>query len=327
MTLAGLSVNPLSFGGRQGLKDKAEGISTPKGVAPDWTRYITVSVDVQGTYFSVGVTAWGEGGKHQPIDRFDLVNPPATAPGAEGRALKPFEIAEDWAVLEDLPHRAWPVDGGEWLLKPAAIAIDVHGGGASTDHAYKFYRGRKKAGEARRWYLTRGHGGLNHPDRVWLRAPERTSNKNRKAAVDIKILNMATDRLKDATAASLRLSDDGHNITVIPEWMSVAELTEFTAERRTEKGWEKRQGMVRNESFDHAVQARALHIILGGERIDWSDPLPWVTLAEGNDFAVSAGTAPKPDDPVAPKPNRLAERDAPRNPGRGGWIQRRDTWI
>lgn len=309
----------------QGLKDKAEGMDIPKGTAPAWTRYITVSVDVQGSRFPVGVTAWGEGGKHQPIDRFDLITPPEDAPGGKDRALRPFEVAEDWAVLDHLAHRTWPVEGGEWALRAAAVAIDMHGGGASTDHAYKFYRGRRKAGEGKRWFLTRGHGGLNHPDRVWLRAPERASNK-RKVAVDIKILNMATDRLKDAAAASLRLTEDGQNIMIVPEWMDVAELTEFTAERRTASGWEKRQGMVRNESLDHIVQARALHIILGGERIDWSDPVQWALLAEINDHAVSLAAPVKPE-VQAPGPNRTSDRASPRAPGRGGWIQRRDKWI
>ncbi|WP_313534364.1 terminase gpA endonuclease subunit [Haematobacter sp.] len=308
----------------QGLKDKAQGIDTPKGVAPSWAKYLTISVDVQGGRFPVGVTAWGEGGRHQPIDRFDLIQPPAGAPGSSGRALRPFEIAEDWIVLEALSTQVWPVDGADWGLRAVAIAVDMHGGGATTDHAYRFYRARRKAGEGKRWFLTRGNGGLHHTDRVWLRAPERASGK-RRVASDIKILNMATDKLKDAVAASLRLTDDGQNLCVVPGWMEVSELTEFTAERRGTSGWEKRPGMVRNESLDHLVQARALHIHLGAEKIDWSAPAkPWAILSEENEFVVRVGTK---TDPVPETADQASVQPSGRVAARGGWIKRREKWL
>ncbi len=308
----------------QGLKDKAQGIDTPKGVAPSWAKYLTISVDVQGSRFPVGVTAWGEGGRHQPIDRFDVIQPPEGAPGASGRALRPFEIAEDWKVLEALSTRVWPVEGADWGLRAVAIAVDMHGGGATTDHAYRFYRARRKAGEGKRWFLTRGNGGLHHTDRVWLRAPERASGR-RRVAKDIHILNMATDKLKDAVAASLRLTDDGQNLCVIPGWMEVSELTEFTAERRGTSGWEKRPGMVRNESLDHLVQARALHIHLGAEKIDWSAPTKtWAILSEENEFVVRECGVAEPETAKAdPTPAQPAGRPAPR----GGWIKRREKWL
>jgi phage terminase large subunit GpA-like protein len=310
----------------QGLKDKAQGLDTPKGVAPDWARYITVSIDVQGTSFSVGVTAWGEFGRHQPIDRFDLIEPPRGAPGGEAsdgkqRTLKPFDIAEDWAVLEPLANMRWPVEGGAWELRPLALAIDMHGGGATTENAYRFYRAMRKKGEGRIWFLTRGQGG-QFADRVWLKAPERTSKNRRRVAKDVQILNMATDRLKDAVSASLRLVDEGQNHCAIPEWMDDNVLTEYTAERRGVKGWEKRPGMVRNESLDHLVQARALHIHLGGEKIDWAAPRPWAVLSEENTLAIRTGPVPEVD---------LTETDTSKSAAIKGrnnsWISPRKDWI
>lgn len=302
----------------QGLKDKARGIDTPKGVAPRWARWLTVSIDVQGTRFVVGVTAWAENGKHQPIDRFDISQPPADAPGAKDRTVRPFDIAEDWAALNGLSQREWLIEGGQWAMRPLALAVDMHGGGATTENAYRFYRERRKAGEKKIWFLTRGHGGTP-ADRVWLKAPER-ANKGRKAATDIRILNMATDRLKDAVAASLRLIEDGQNLCVIPEWMGEAELIEMTAERRLAKGWEKRAGMVRNESWDHLVQARALHIILGGERAVSSDLPPWAILSEKNPFVRFIGSEGGEQRQQAAVPSE--ERRPP-----SGWIQKRNNWL
>lgn len=300
----------------QALKDKARGIDTPKGVAPEWTRYITMHADVQGTRFDVGATAWGDDGRHQPIDRFDLGTPPDDAPGGKDRTVRPFDIAEDWEVLTSLIDREYPVENTQWVLKPVAVAIDLQGGGHTTENAYKFYRARRAAGQGKMWFLTRGQGG-DRIDRVWLKAPESSSKNRRKAATDLKILNMATDRLKDAAAASLRLTDIGQNICLIPEWFSDAHLNEFTAERRTAKGWEKRPGMVRNESLDHLVQARALHIHLGGERITAERCPFWAVLSVDNPFARFTGTAPREVEPQQ-------QRSAPAAPN---WIQPKGNWL
>lgn len=323
----------------QGLRDKARGLDLPKGIAPNWARYITVSVDVQGTRFVVGVTAWGENGQHMPIDRFDIFTMPD---GDKDRMLKPFEVAEDWAALEPLASRSWPVFGTDAQMTAVAIGIDMHGGGATTDNAYRFYRARRRDGQGGLWHLTRGEGGFKkNPDRVWKRAPESASQKSkrRRAAKDIEILFMATDRLKDAVMASLRSEAGLTNACLIPEWMGDDHLTEFTAERREGDGWKKRPGMVRNESLDHLVQARAMHIIKGGERIDWSAPVFWAEWSAANPHLIlgadqdqtedqpeAADEQPQPDDTPAPaaRPPVLAPLSAP---GRGGWIQKRGKWL
>ncbi|MBN8291037.1 phage terminase large subunit family protein [Rhodobacter sp. NTK016B] len=301
----------------QGLRDKAAGNATAQGTAPSWTRYLTVSIDVQGSRFAVGVTAWGLDGRHEPVDRFDLVNPPEGAPGGASRGIRPFDVAEDWAVLDALALRAWPVDGTDWTLRPVALAVDMHGGGSTTEHAYRFWRGRKKAGQGKLWFLTRGEGG-EHRDRVWLRAPERSANKRRRAASDVQILHMATDRLKDAVASSLRLPEPGRNYCGLPEWFGEAELQEFTAERRGPKGWAKKPGMVRNESFDHLVQARALHIQIKGETIATEAPPFWARLDADNPFAdwtgpQGTGEATTPAASGAPAPAR--------------WIKPKGKWL
>ena len=153
----------------------------------------------------------------------------------------------------------------------------------------------------------------------------------RRVASDIKILNMATDRLKDAVAASLVMTEAGANVCLVPEWMGDTRLAEATAERRTAKGWEKRPGMVRNETLDHLVQARALHIHMGGERIDAGNPPHWARAGVQNSYAVALGdgdqAAPLDDaaqqeqapEPVAAKP---ARRQRPRTV-QIGYLQRR----
>lgn len=298
------------------LIKKAEATATPQGVAPAWTRWITISVDTQGTYFSVGVTAWGLDGRRQPIDRFDLATPPEGQAGASSRVLNPGMYPDDWAVLDGLESRRWPVEGGMWELGAVSAAVDMQGGMSTTANAYKFLRRRRKAGQGRFWYLTRGrHGDLR--DRVWLAAPETVSGKSkRRVAKDIVILNMAVDRLKDAVTTGLLMPDEGPNHCSVAAWMSKDQLLEFTAERRDAKGhWDKRPGFVRNESLDHLVQAQAQFIILGGERIAADAPPDWARLDLSNPFARYVGEADAT--PAAPERAPVAQ----------SWIPKRDNWL
>lgn len=308
----------------QGLRDKGKRNTLPRGVLPAWVRYITISVDVQSTRFPVGVTAWGEGGRHAIVDRFDLFQPK----GGADRSLRPFEVAADWEVLEELATRSWTIEGGAGSLRALAIAIDMHGGGSTTENAYSFYRGRRKAGEGGRWYLTRGEGGLKWPDRAWLKAPERSANKARKAATDIQILHMSTDRLKDAVAASLHNTEGGALDCELAAWIPDDVLLELTAEMRTLKGWAKRAGMVRNEALDHLVQARALHIIRGCERINWAAPPEWACLGGINPYFVAApvGTISEAEG-EAPAAQSIPKAVAPL-PEQGGWLRHnKRKWL
>ncbi|OLS45958.1 hypothetical protein BV509_17420, partial [Rhodovulum sulfidophilum] len=102
---------------------RAHARDTPRGVAPAWTRFVTVSVDVQGTYFAVQATAWSETGTAQIVDRFELSAPPD---GAE-RVLDPAKLPGDWSVLLPLGRRVWPVEGTEYGLRALALAIDYQG--------------------------------------------------------------------------------------------------------------------------------------------------------------------------------------------------------
>lgn len=286
------------------LRDKAVLTDQARGIAPSWARYVTVQADTQQTRWDVMAVAWGEGGRHQIIDRFDIAMPPETAADHDRRTVRPFERAEDWEALTMLETKLYPVEGTDFGLLPFRIGVDMQGGQNTTANAYAFYRGRRKAGTVRRWYLTRGSGG-RHSDRVWLKAPESKSStaagKRRKVAKDIEILNVATDRLKDATVASLLLAEDGQNICWIGHWQSDAHLVEFTAERKTLKGnWEKKPGMVRNESLDLLAGCRAIHILERGEKLSWAAPPDWAQEVQINLYSRRIDDPAKPDGPVPP---------------------------
>jgi len=277
------------------LKDAA--CDLPPMTAPYWTRFITVSVDVNGSWFAVLITAWGLDGRRMALDRFDLVQPPDSAPRArdlEGRhrALNPARYVEDADVLLDLVGREYAVEGEDWSLKPCAAVIDFNGPPGWADNAEKFWRKRRREGQGALWFLSMGRGGFRLDNRVWLSAPERGSGN--KKARSIKLLNMAVDRLKDTVLASAARLDHGPGSYHFAKSIERERIDELLAERRHEDGYKKRPGTGRNETLDLSVQAQAVAEQKGLFRLNPEDPPEWVLLSELNPFAIWTGRAEPP---------------------------------
>lgn len=273
---------------------KAQALTLTKGIAPDWARFITVSVDVQGNRFEVLAMAWGVDGRRVPIDRYAIHQPPEAAPRARGddgkyRAVDPGKYPEDAEVLTELADRVYPVDGQDWGLRPLAVVIDFNGPKGWADNAEKFWRKRSRAGQGARFFLSIGRGGFNQRDRVWHEAPERASNG--KKARGIKLLNMAVDRLKDSVWAALGRFETANNAQATPSWMEAEHIGELIAEIRGEKGWEKRPGVLRNEGFDQSVQGLAVAEHMGLNRVNWDEPPAWCVAGLVNPYAVQLARA------------------------------------
>lgn len=278
-------------------------------VCPNWTRSITVSVDVQGTWFAVLVTAWGLDGQRMAIDRFDITQPPDASPKAkdlEGRyrAINPARYQEDADVLLDLPSREYSVQGETWRLRPCAVVIDFNGPPGWSDNAEKFWRKRRREGQGHLWFLSIGRGGFKLSDRVWHVAPERGS-KGKKAR-SIKLLNMAVDRLKDTVLAALGRLEAGPGSYLLARSIEKERVEELLAERRGADGYEKRPGVVRNETLDLSVQAQAIAEHNGLSRINPEDPPGWATLSDRNPNAIWTGQAtPPPEAEAAAMPQSI----------------------
>ena len=264
------------------LADMAD--AHPSGVAPDWVRFITVSVDVQANRFVVQVDAWGVKLERRLIARFDVAAPPEDAPRAGERALDPAKYDEDWEALLPLIDREWPVKGRDERLRPVSIIIDSQGAKGVTARAYDFWRRRRRAGQGKVWHLVRGDGGLTKR-RAYRAFPEK-AHGGKAVASDVPVVRAGTDLLKDEVTASLLRGDSGarayHLSTSLPEEI----FDEFAAERRTDKGWVLKKGMKRNEALDLAVYGLALVIVLKAEKISWDRPPVWAEELGRNSFAV-----------------------------------------
>jgi phage terminase large subunit GpA-like protein len=146
----------------------------------------------------------------------------------------------------------------------------------------------------------RGHGGFRVEGRQWYKAPTRASDG--KQARDIKLLNIATDKHKDTTFAALSRPDGGPGSLILGAWMADDRLKEFTAEKRGDKGWQKRPNMPRNESIDLSGYAQALAEFKGVLKLDPANPKPWALGGLENPNAVELTEGDAPESAPAPAP-------------------------
>ncbi|CUH66826.1 Bacteriophage tail assembly protein [Thalassovita gelatinovora] len=284
---------------------KADRLKIPQKVAPSWTRFLVVSVDVQKGRFVVQVMAYGLDGQRVPIDRFDLHTPPPTAPRASDRMLEPEKYIEDWEVLRPLLTSAYPVEGADHGLTPLAVACDFHGQPGVSDKANQFWDARVADGERDKWFFIRGHGGFKVDGRIWYKQPTR-ANSGEKAR-SIWLLNIATDKLKDTLFAALSRVEGGPGSQRVPEWMGDDHLKEFTAEHRKPTGYEKRKNMPRNEAIDLSSYAQALAEHKGLKRLTSQAALPdWALSGLANSNAVPLETDGTPV-PEAERPERVEQ--------------------
>jgi phage terminase large subunit GpA-like protein len=305
----------------QSLKERAE--RTPLGVAPQETRFVLVSVDVQKGRFVVQFEAFAPEMERWLIERREIHTPPEGAPGADKRAIDPAHYREDWAVLFDLLDEVFPVAGTGLGIRPAALIVDSGGESGVTDKAYAFYRKAMREGYRRRIHILKGMSGWER-DRAVEIEPRKENRKRRKGRSDLTLVQIGTWKLKSELLASLSRKEPGPGAYHLSDELMDQAFEELCAERKTPKGFELKQGQKRNEALDLAVYSLALAIVLGAEKIDWAKPPAWAAEAERNSFAVPLD-APK-DDPAPQTPIANTGSASTANWG-SGWIPKRNGWL
>lgn len=286
--------------------------------APAGTAFLTAAVDVQKGRFVVQIEAWALDLSRVLIDRFDLIAPPEGAPDPEGRAIDPARVAEDWAALDALFERAYPVEGADHALVPVTVISDSQGEPGVAANAYGYYR-RCRREFPGRFRLVRGRQGYDRP-RAKVSRPETAHAGKAFVARDIRLVWAATDRLKDEVAASLLRGPGGARKLSVPAAAPPAVFEEYAAERRGPKGWEKRPGVRRNEALDLSVYALAAAIVIEAEAIDRANPPAWARPDGSNSMARALATAL----PAVAGAASQAPAPAPQ-PTRPGFVVRRSN--
>lgn len=286
-------------------------------LVPSNTRFLTVQVDVQANRFVVQVDSWGEGLERVLVDRFDLAQPFDDSE----RAIDPARYLNDWNCLFALTERRYEVEGTGYQLRPAWLGVDSGGAPGVTSNAYKWWRRARKARLGERFMLVRGnHIKSGLPDaqrRAYVAFPERSTENGKKQQLDVPVIWVGTDALKDEISAALTRDELGEGSYNILDRVDERVFAEMSAERRTERGWEKRPGVLRNEALDLAVYGKALVLVKGGEKINWASPPNWAAPLADNVYAEwiegSAPTIESEQPKLAPPPPKPAAE-------RGGFL-------
>ncbi|MEL7166684.1 MAG: terminase gpA endonuclease subunit [Pseudomonadota bacterium] len=288
---------------------------------PDGTAFLTAAIDVQKGKFVCQVEAWMLDLERVVIDRFDIVNPPDTAPNAEARAINPARYGEDWDAILPLFEKVYPSTDGAFGFKVLGIVCDLRGEPGVTPRARDFYR-KCRILHRNRFYLVMGKGGDLTP-RAVLRHPETAHRGKDHVARDVPAITAGTDRLKDEVAASLMRDEAGERKLNIPRYAPHEVFEEYCAERRYDKGWDKRPGVQRNEALDLSVYSLALVIVLEAEAIKRDAPPSWAKPGPENMMAVTYATEDgdtKTCDVISPKPKpETSKKWGVKRPKRRKW--------
>lgn len=290
-------------------RDRAERTLT-RYVAPEDTRCVLVSVDVQGgqnARFDVQVHAVGPDGEQWAIDRFKLTK--SKRPGAtldDFAPIDPASYPEDWDVLTDrLLMGTWRTTMPDIEIRPLSVIVDTGGEAGKgqeegksgvTHNAYAWYRRLRALKLADRVVLYKGGSTPDAPNiRETMVGKIGTKGRN-----DIPLLHCNPNKLSDEVDAGLRRQTPGpgyihfpaprHPVNNPEGWVSDAFFDELEAEVRGSDGkWTKLRA--RNETFDHCRMIRALMTHLGVFRVkDWSTVQARFAPLERNSMLVAKET-------------------------------------
>ena len=264
-----------------------------KRVVPQWVRFLTASIDVQGgaktSRFDVMVLGWGVDLEQVVIDRFKIEKSNRVHPDDPEKFVRvsPGQYIEDWDLItERVIKRTYRLDDMSDRSMPVSFtACDSGGEDGVTDQAYEYYRKLKTLGIARRFRLIKGGSAKNAP-KFKESYPDNSKRSDRKAKVagDIPVLILNTDIIKDTVSHSINRVDPGRRFVHFPEWLPEWVFDELTVETRckTTGKWTKPSSKSRNETFDLFVYAWALIFWKKADRIDWDSPPAWALPIEEN---------------------------------------------
>lgn len=273
------------------LMDRAEHLA-PREVPPG-VRYLLCCVDVQGgkdRRFVVQVEGFGVDGERWVVDRFNIREDRGPSGDEPPRQIDPATCPEDWDILtRDLGHKSYRLaDGSGRRMQVALVGVDMGGEGAGgtsvSSQAYAWWRRASRAGLSRRMLLVKGSGALNAP-RLKTTYPSTSGRKDRKKSGsrgDVPLLQVGTNEIKDLVANYLERESPGPGYVHIPDWLGRWFHDELTYEVRDDRGRWKKPGGKANEAFDLVTYNTALHLHLGGERIDWDRPPAWAAEWDHN---------------------------------------------
>lgn len=249
-----------------------------RGLIPDWVRFLTAAVDIQASKFRVNVFGWGVGLESVIVERFALEVSKRVDSDGRPLGMDPAAYLEDWeALIDNVIHRAYPVQGFDGLLvQPRLVLCDSGGREGVTTRAYDFWRSLRRRGMGERLKLIKGDTSRTAP-RTRTSYPDNRGRSDRHAAArgDVPVIMLNTNLLKDAITTDLDRTEPGPGFVHLPKWLDPEYFLQITAETRNAKGvWENLKKQT-NDDFDLHAYNRAACIELNAEKINWQNPPEW----------------------------------------------------
>lgn len=279
-------------------------------VVPDWTRFVTAQVDVQGgqgARFEVQIHAHGAHNEQAIVDRYAIKE--SNREGIGGMApIDPALHQEDWDILTDKVIRATyrtSTEGQEIRVKLTVVDTggehqmkkqgQVRAEGV-TEKAYAWYRRLRRLGLHARVRLTKG---ASAKDAAIVRETL-VGGRNAKEKGDVPLYLLNTNILKDTVSTGLKRTAPGPGYIHLPAWPPEAFFEELQAEVRNADGtWSKIKK--RNETLDLCVMAQAARLMLGADKINWQRPPDWARpLDDGNTELITREERREEQEVVAP---------------------------
>jgi phage terminase large subunit GpA-like protein len=307
------------------LKQQAEDWgSTPENpTVPEGVRFLIAAADVQKTAFVCQVHGFCENGDVIVVDTFKLRLSYRTNSNGDRLPIEPHAFSEDWQVLRELMDRSYELaDGSARRMKVRATAADSGGHEGVTGHAYNFWRGLKKTGDHRRFILVKGGSTPTAPLARTIWPDSAQKEKLAVAKGDVPVVLFQSNTLKDRVQLLLNRRvrpSEGDEPSVggmlrYPDWVEDWFFKQFTAEIRTEKGWENTRKK-RNEVFDLAYYAIGVafrpiekdvpFLHFGADRLRWNET-NWAMHWDFNELVFST-REDAPQKPASPKSRSLAD--------------------
>ena len=261
----------------------------PRFVAPEGTRFIVASVDVQGgenKRFIVQVHAIGENLEQWVIDRFNITESRRQGIGSEYAPLDPAAHPEDWDRLTELVTQATyrlHIDGKE--LRPKMVAVDTGGEDGVTANAYAWFRGLRAENQHANVMLVKGASAKN----AALMRQTVVGSQGKGLVGDIPLYLVNTNLLKDMVMTALRRLIPGPTYMHFPKWLPSSFFDEYKTEIRKADGtYRKISERSRNESLDLSGYIRAACLRVGADKIDWDMPPNWAAPLNINSDVISS---------------------------------------
>ena len=291
------------------LMSRTHPYELPKGIAPEDTRFLLATVDIQNgatARIDVQVTAITDREQWQPIDSFSITESPYRKELDRSLRIEPETYSDDWrAIYDQVMIREYEIAGSTKTIIPAFTLCDSggtkddNGTGNTTFNAYQFYRWLQTNGGSARFRLVKGnprafkdalHDG-------WSRISYPNSSKDHKFAArgDIPLLNLNSNVLKNTVYTSMKIVgfDESRMFRPPTGWATYEWYESLLSEEIDDYGNWQKQFNKPNENFDHAQYVFAALDFLGvfTEGWDWTNPKEWARpISEGNINVKEKGT-------------------------------------